>query len=179
MHDAAEAANFNSVYYDTLSNLLFDFEEKRYKLFTRHLESSKLEYLLNPPDARVVKLVDTQDLKSCDLTVVPVQVRPPAPSSSSSSVILLLKASASRRLLLSAWKMRSYIVPTTGFSYSSRILVATQKVAGLVGAAVTLCSSVALCAQQTVGGAMTARLSILFRGCPWRSTLLLAAESSV
>ena len=36
MHDAAEAANFNSVYYDTLSNLLFDFEEKRYKLFTRH-----------------------------------------------------------------------------------------------------------------------------------------------
>ena len=31
------------------------------------------------PDARVVKLVDTQDLKSCDLTVVPVRFRPRAP----------------------------------------------------------------------------------------------------
>ena len=29
--------------------------------------------------AGVVESVDTQDLKSCDLTVVPVQVRPPAP----------------------------------------------------------------------------------------------------
>ena len=29
--------------------------------------------------ARVVKLVDTRDLKSLDLTVVPVQVRPRVP----------------------------------------------------------------------------------------------------
>ena len=31
------------------------------------------------PDARVVKLVDTQDLKSCAGNSVPVQVRPRAP----------------------------------------------------------------------------------------------------
>ena len=35
---------------------------------------------LYTPDARVVKLVDTQDLKSCDLTVVPVRFRLRAPS---------------------------------------------------------------------------------------------------
>lgn len=31
------------------------------------------------PTAGVVELVDTTDLKSVDFTVVPVQVRPPAP----------------------------------------------------------------------------------------------------
>ena len=38
--------------------------------------------------ARVVKLVDTQDLKSCRFRAVPVRPRPRAPSSSKSNVFL-------------------------------------------------------------------------------------------
>ena len=44
----------------------------RLQIITPHALISKL-------DARVVELVDTRDLKSLDLQVVPVQVRPRAP----------------------------------------------------------------------------------------------------
>lgn len=41
--------------------------------------AASLHRLRSTPDARVVELVDTGDLKSPDLTVVPVQFRPRAP----------------------------------------------------------------------------------------------------
>ena len=43
------------------------------------LGRTRLPNLHNRLDARVVKLVDTQDLKSCAGNSVPVQVRPRAP----------------------------------------------------------------------------------------------------
>lgn len=44
-----------------------------------HFLAVSLHRLRSTPDARVVELVDTGDLKSPDLTVVPVQFRPRAP----------------------------------------------------------------------------------------------------
>ena len=46
---------------------------------SKYLHHYQLTCLVSTPDARVVKLVDTRDLKSLASNSVPVQVRPRAP----------------------------------------------------------------------------------------------------
>ena len=65
----------------------------------------KLFALTTNSYARVVKLVDTRDLKSLDLTVVPVQVRPRVPLQiNNSSKFTWLSAPEVRRHGLGGWR---------------------------------------------------------------------------